>query len=121
MTLTTDLRFSCQRNQIFRRTPPTESYHLSLLLLFYLMLAHFRNSLHLFDADFFKGKFRFKKTLPDTVDVIDGGLVTTKEQSQAAGDLFRAADVDLCSDLLRLNKIETALSANRLRRFMRLL
>ena len=37
----------------------------------------------------------FKKTLPDTVEIIDGGMVTTKEQSQAAGDLFRAADVDL--------------------------
>ena len=37
----------------------------------------------------------FKKTLPDTVDIIDGGMVTTKELSQAAGDKFRAADVDL--------------------------
>ena len=37
----------------------------------------------------------FKKTLPDTVELIDGGLVTTKEQAQAAGDKFRAADVDL--------------------------
>ena len=37
----------------------------------------------------------FKKTIPDTVEVIDGGLITTKEQSQTAGDKFRAADVDL--------------------------
>ena len=37
----------------------------------------------------------FKKTLPDTVEIIDGGIITTKEQSQAAGDKFRAADVDL--------------------------
>ncbi|SDA39593.1 L-arabinose isomerase [Butyrivibrio sp. INlla18] len=37
----------------------------------------------------------FKKTLPDTVEIIDGGLVTTKEQAMAAGDKFRAADVDL--------------------------
>ncbi len=37
----------------------------------------------------------FKKTIPDTVEIIDGGLVTTKEQSMAAGDKFRAADVDL--------------------------
>ena len=37
----------------------------------------------------------FKKTIPDTVEVIDGGMITTKEQSQAAGDKFRAADVDL--------------------------
>ena len=37
----------------------------------------------------------FKKTIPDTVEIIDGGIVTTKEQSQAAGDKFRAADVDL--------------------------
>ena len=33
--------------------------------------------------------------MPDTVEIIDGGLITTKEQSQAAGDKFRAADVDL--------------------------
>ncbi len=37
----------------------------------------------------------FKKTLPDTVEIIDGGMVTTKEQSMKAGDKFRAADVDL--------------------------
>ena len=37
----------------------------------------------------------FKKTIPDTVELIDGGIVTTKELSQAAGDKFRAADVDL--------------------------
>lgn len=37
----------------------------------------------------------FKKSLPDTIDIIDGGIVTTKELSQAAGDKFRAADVDL--------------------------
>ena len=44
----------------------------------------------------FKAQYEaFKKTIPDTVDVIDGGLVTTKELSQEAGDKFRAADVDL--------------------------
>ncbi|MDO5109377.1 MAG: hypothetical protein Q4D59_05520 [Erysipelotrichaceae bacterium] len=44
----------------------------------------------------FEGQYEaFKKTLPDTVDLIDGGIVTTKELSQAAGDKFRAADVDL--------------------------
>ena len=37
----------------------------------------------------------FKKTLPDTVELVDGGIVTTKELAQAAGDKFRAADVDL--------------------------
>ena len=37
----------------------------------------------------------FKKTIPDTVEIIDGGMCTTKELSQAAGDKFRAADVDL--------------------------
>ena len=37
----------------------------------------------------------FKKMIPDSVELIDGGLVTTKEQSQEAGDKFRAADVDL--------------------------
>ena len=37
----------------------------------------------------------FKQTLPDTVEIIDGGIVTTKELAAAAGDRFRAADVDL--------------------------
>ncbi len=37
----------------------------------------------------------FKKTIPGTVEIIDGGMVTTKEQAMAAGDKFRAADVDL--------------------------
>ena len=44
----------------------------------------------------FEGQYAaFKKTIPDTVEVIDGGIVTTKDQSMAAGDKFRAADVDL--------------------------
>lgn len=37
----------------------------------------------------------FKKSIPDTVEIIDSGIVTTKEQSQEAGNKFRAADVDL--------------------------
>lgn len=37
----------------------------------------------------------FKKMIPDSVEIIDGGIVTTKELSQDAGDLFRCADVDL--------------------------
>ena len=37
----------------------------------------------------------FKTRIPDTVELIDGGLVTTKEKAMAAGDKFRAADVDL--------------------------
>lgn len=37
----------------------------------------------------------FKKTLPDSVDIIDGGLVTNKELAMKTGDKFRAADVDL--------------------------
>jgi L-arabinose isomerase len=37
----------------------------------------------------------FKKTIPDTVEIIDGGMVTTKELAMTAGDKFRAADVDL--------------------------
>ena len=37
----------------------------------------------------------FKKTIPDTVEIIDGGMVNTKEQAMEAGDKFRAADVDL--------------------------
>ncbi len=44
----------------------------------------------------FEGQYEaFKKTLPTTVDIIDGGMITTKEQAQAAGDKFRAEDVDL--------------------------
>ena len=44
----------------------------------------------------FEGQYEaFKKTLPDTVEIIDGGIVTTKEQAMVAGDKFRAADVDL--------------------------
>ncbi|MCH5338625.1 MAG: arabinose isomerase [Acetatifactor sp.] len=37
----------------------------------------------------------FKKMIPDSVEIVDGGIVTTKELAQAAGDKFRAADVDL--------------------------
>ncbi|MFA6829325.1 MAG: arabinose isomerase, partial [Bacilli bacterium] len=37
----------------------------------------------------------FKKTIPSTVEIIDGGIITTKEAAQAAGNLFRAADVDV--------------------------
>ena len=37
----------------------------------------------------------FKKSLPNSVEVIDRGIVTTKELSSAAGNKFRAADVDL--------------------------
>ena len=44
----------------------------------------------------FKSQYEeFKKMIPDTVEIIDGGIVTTKELSQKAGDLFRSADVDL--------------------------
>ncbi len=44
----------------------------------------------------FEGQYAdFKKRIPDTVELIDGGIVTTKEQSMEAGDKFRAADVDL--------------------------
>ena len=44
----------------------------------------------------FQGQYEvFKKRIPDSVELIDGGIVTTKEQSMAAGDKFRAADVDL--------------------------
>ena len=37
----------------------------------------------------------FKEMLPNSVEVVDGGLVTTKELASDAGDKFRAADVDL--------------------------
>ena len=44
----------------------------------------------------FQGQYEvFKKRIPGTVELIDGGIVTTKEQAMAAGDKFRAADVDL--------------------------
>ena len=44
----------------------------------------------------YEGQYEaFKKTLPDTVEIIDGGLVTNKELAMVAGDKFRAADVDL--------------------------
>lgn len=44
----------------------------------------------------FEGQYEaFKKTIPDTVEIIDGGMVTTKEQAMKAGDQFRAADVDI--------------------------
>ena len=37
----------------------------------------------------------FKKTIPETVEIIDGGIVTTKELAMTAGDKFRASDVDI--------------------------
>ena len=37
----------------------------------------------------------FVASLPDTVEIVDGGMCTTKEAAAAAGDKFRAADVDL--------------------------
>ncbi len=44
----------------------------------------------------FKNQYEdFKKIIPDSVEIIDGGIVTTKELSQKSGDLFRSADVDL--------------------------
>ncbi len=44
----------------------------------------------------YEGQYEaFKKTLPDTVEIIDGGLVTCKEKAMVAGDKFRAADVDV--------------------------
>ena len=37
----------------------------------------------------------FKTRIPKSVELIDGGMITTKEQAMEAGDKFRAADVDL--------------------------
>lgn len=37
----------------------------------------------------------FKRGIPDSVELIDGGIVTTKKLAMRAGDKFRAADVDL--------------------------
>ena len=35
----------------------------------------------------FEGQYAdFKKSLPGTVELVDGGIVTTKELAQAAGD-----------------------------------
>ena len=45
--------------------------------------------------EFDKQYHEFKNTIPKTVELIDGGIVTTKEMSQKAGDKFRTADVDL--------------------------
>ena len=64
----------------------------------------------------------FKKSLPDTVEVIDGGMVTTKEQAMAAGDKFRAADVDIVFLQLRNNRLASFLrripkAMSRCRRF----
>ena len=38
---------------------------------------------------------KFKTRIPDSVELIDGGMVTTKEKAMEAGDKFRTADVDL--------------------------
>lgn len=44
----------------------------------------------------FKNQYAdFKKRIPDSVELVDGGLVTNKEASMEAGDRFRSADVDL--------------------------
>ncbi len=44
----------------------------------------------------FEGQYAaFKKMLPGSAELVDGGIATTKEQAMAAGDKFRAADVDL--------------------------
>ncbi len=44
----------------------------------------------------YEGQYEaFKATLPDTVEIVDGGLITNKELAMVAGDKFRAADVDL--------------------------
>ena len=37
----------------------------------------------------------FRNSIPNTVEIVDGGIVTTKELSMAAGEKFRAADVDV--------------------------
>ncbi|MBQ6234619.1 MAG: arabinose isomerase [Clostridia bacterium] len=46
-------------------------------------------------AEFESQYENFKASIPDTVDIVDGGMVTTKEQSVEAGRKFRCADVDL--------------------------
>ncbi len=44
----------------------------------------------------FEGQYAaFTSTMPDTVDLVDGGIVTTKEAAAEVGERFRAADVDL--------------------------
>lgn len=44
----------------------------------------------------FEGQYSvFKKLIPGDTELIDGGIITTKEQAMEAGNLFRSADVDL--------------------------
>ena len=44
----------------------------------------------------FEGQYKeFKKLIPESVELVDGDIVTTKEKAMAAGDKFRAADVDI--------------------------
>ncbi len=38
----------------------------------------------------------FKKTIPDTVEMIDGGIVTTKELSMEAGDKVSCSGCRSC-------------------------
>ena len=44
----------------------------------------------------FESQFEaFKKTIPDSVELIDGGMIYNKELAEEAGEKFRKADVDL--------------------------
>ena len=44
----------------------------------------------------FEGQYKeFKKLIPESVELIDGGMITTKEQAALAGEKFRSADVDV--------------------------
>ena len=44
----------------------------------------------------FQGQYEtFRKRIPDSVELIEGGIVTTKAPALAAGDTFRTSYVDL--------------------------
>ena len=45
--------------------------------------------------EFNKQYLDFKKSLPDFIQIVDGGIITTKEESQEVGNLFRGEDVDI--------------------------
>lgn len=47
-------------------------------------------------AEEFNNQYKqFKDSLPNSVEIVDGGIATSKEQSQTIGDLFKGKDVDL--------------------------
>ena len=66
-------------------------------------------------VDEYEEQFRkFKSQLPDSVEIIDGGVSSSKEKAMAIADKFRSADVDLVIlQLLTYASSETMLPAVR--------